>query len=430
MIKASRWQQIRSRMGHNPLAPQQGRRGIALILAITSLMFMVYIATEVTHDSAVEYIVNSQELNRLKAYYAARNSMQIALLRIKLYEQATQMSLPEAFASQIDQIWKFPFSWPLPVPSDLNSVDKDTMSEVSSKSLMDATYTHTIEDEGSKIDINDLASPSKVLREITKKQILNIFTQKLDTDDNFRNNYQSTNFEDLVNKIYDWMSDSNEAASGGDKKSEFSALGEGYPPNRGFRTLEELRLVPGMTDEFYDLLAPRVTIYGMKAINPNTASKEVLMSLDPGLTEQAVNEAIERRDNPDKGGPFKGRTSQECLNDFKSVVERGSRLSPDFDQIPMICNKVINFRIKAIGIYGSGKLAVQRTITAVVMDISASAKQIKGFVDKENTPPQNPANPANPATPAQGNPAGPTAGNQTQEPLPKGPPRVVYWTEN
>ncbi|MBY0555217.1 general secretion pathway protein GspK [bacterium] len=409
------------------------------MLAITSLMFMVYIASELTQDSAVEYIVNSQEMNRLKAYYAARNSMQIALLRIKMFQQANKFPLPESFKSQLDLIWKFPFAWPLPIPADLNAVDTDTIKQVTSESLMDATYTHTIDDEGSKIDINDLASPSKTLREITRKQVLTIFEQQLASNDEFRNEYQNYRFDELVNKMTDWMSDTNTSASGsGDKRSEFSQLGFSYPPNRGFRTLEELRLIPGMTDAFFDLLASRVTIYGMKAINPNIATKEVLLSLDAGLTEESINEAIARRDNPDQGGPFKDKSPDDpskngCLEDFKSFVEsRGARLTADFDKIPMSCDKVFNFKIKATGLYGAGKFALQKNITAVVVDLDKSATQIKTYVDKDkqaqNPQGQNPQNPANPQNPSGQQGAGSTSG--TSDPLPKGPPRVVYWTEN
>ena len=397
------------------------KKGIALILAMMSLMFMVYIATELTRDTAVEYIVNSQELNRIKAYYAARDGMQIALLRLKIYQMAVRSPLPESYMKIIDEIgWKTPFFWPLPLPKEINSVDKDSYQQINAESLMDARYSHTIEDEGSKIDINDLASPSKTLREITKKQLLTAFEQKIATDDVFRTEYQNTNFEELVNRIYDWMSDSNTGLGGGDKRSGYSALGPSYPPNRGFRTIEELRLVPGMTDVFYDLLRPRITIYGMKAINPNTSSKEVLLSLDSGMTEEAVTEAIARRDDPDKGGPFKGE-KEKCHDDFKTFVEgRGARLTKEFDQIPMICNKVISFRIKSTGLYGDGKFALQKNITAVVLDVGRAAAQIKTYVDKENPPPPPPPGQAPAPAPA---PAPP-------EPLPKGPPRVVYWIED
>lgn len=334
---------------------------------------------------------------------------------------AVRSPLPESYMKIIDEIgWKTPFFWPLPLPKEINSVDKDSYQQINAESLMDARYSHTIEDEGSKIDINDLASPSKTLREITKKQLLTAFEQKIATDDVFRTEYQNTNFEELVNRIYDWMSDSNTGLGGGDKRSGYSALGPSYPPNRGFRTIEELRLVPGMTDVFYDLLRPRITIYGMKAINPNTSSKEVLLSLDSGMTEEAVTEAIARRDDPDKGGPFKGE-KEKCHDDFKTFVEgRGARLTKEFDQIPMICNKVISFRIKSTGLYGDGKFALQKNITAVVLDVGRAAAQIKTYVDKENPPPPPPPGQAPAPAPA---PAPP-------EPLPKGPPRVVYWIED
>ncbi len=413
---------IKQRLKHNPLGAPKKKNGVAMLLAMTTLMFMVYIATEVSKDSSIEFIVNSQELNRLKTYYAARNGMQIALLRIKLFQQASKLALPPGFANQIDQIWKFPFAWPLPIPPNLNGVDRDTMKKLSSESLMDGSYTHSIEDEGSKIDVNDLASPSKTLRDLTKKQLMNIFEQKIETDEDFRQEYQSFRFDELVNSIADWMTDSNVGLSGQDKRSAFAALGNTYPPNRGFRTVEEIRLIPGMTEEFFNILSPRITIYGMKAINPNTASKEVLKSLDTGMTEEAATEAIARREDPDKGGPFKG-DGEACLADFKGFVEsRGARLTEEFSKTPMLCDKVINFRIKSTGIYGSGSHAMMKTITAVVIDMNKSAAQIKGFLDKEKQD-QNPP-PGNPPPSGQGSSA------SSQDPLPKGPPRVVYWTEN
>lgn len=434
---------VRARLLFNPLTTQKNKSGVALLLALTSLMFMVYLASEVTRDSAVEYIVNSQELNRVKAYYAARNGMQIALLRVKIFQQVSQGSLPDAVAPYVDQIWKFPFAWPLPIPADLNQVDKGTIAETVADSLMDTTYTHTIEDEGSKIDLNDMASPSKVLRESTRKQVLNIFEQKMASDDDFKNKHANDGFEVIVNNIYDWMSDSNTSVGGGDKRSTFSALGTGYPPNRGFRTLEELKLVPGMTEELYKVLAPRVTIYGMKAINPNTASKEVLMALDTGMTEEAVNEAIAKRDDPAQG-PFKGKAGQggdaastdpnsqgpTCVEGFKTFLEgKGARLSDEFVKIPMVCDKTFNFKITSTGLYGAGKSALQKTIVAYVMDLNKSASQVKSYLDKEKEDLKKQQQQQNPGQPPPTPTPSPSTGAPPKEPLPKGAPRVVYWTE-
>ncbi len=419
--------QFLSRLKHNPLGGPQKRQGVALILAVTSLLFMVYIAKEVSRDSLNEFVVNSQEVSRLKAYYAARNGMDLALLRIKLFQQATRSPLPPAFASQLDQIWRFPFAWPLPSPPDMNSVAKESMEKLAQESLMDATYTHTIEDEGSKIDVNDLISPSKTLRDLTTKQLLTLFSHRVESQEAFRQEYQNYRFEDLIHRMTDWMSEKNESAGGGGKKGFFSDLGESYPPNRGFRTVDEIRLVPGMTDEFFNILASQITIYGMKSINPNLASENVLKSLDKGMTDEAVREAIARRNNIELGGPFKGATSEECNRDFKNFVEsRGARLDPaEFEKIPMLCDKVINFRVKSTGIYGSGAQAVIKEITAVVVDINRSAAQIKSFVDKEKKELESQNGGGTPPTAA-----GPKSPSQKQDPLPKGQPRVVYWSEN
>lgn len=420
---------IKQRLKYNPLSsPRVKKKGVALILAITSLMLMVYIATEVSKDSLIEYSVNTQELNRIKTYYAARSGMQVALLRVKLFQQASRLSLPPNFAKYLEQIYKFPFAWPLPISSEINAVDKDSMKKTNEESFMDASYTHTIEDEGSKIDLNDLVSPSKTVQKLTKTQLLNVFQQKLEADDEFRNNYQNVRFEELVNHIIDWMSDSNEGAGGGDKKSAFAALGEGYPPNRGFRTIDEVRLVPGMNEEFFNLLLPQITIYGMKAINPNTAPREVLMSLDAGMTAKAVDAAIKRRDDPDEGGPFQGQ-GDACLKNFKTYINQqdGLRLSDDFDKIPMVCDKIVNFRIKSTGIYGQGKSAMMKNIMAVVIDIGGAAAQIKESVEKEKTQNQTGATP--PAAGAQPPQTGAKSSAPKQDPLPKGPPRIVYWAE-
>lgn len=417
---------FKERLRYNPLrSPTEKKKGVALIMAISSLMLMVYIATEVSRDSLVEYIVNTQELNRIKTYYAARSGMQVALLRVKIFQQVSRLQLPPGFSRYTDEIWKFQFSWPLPISAEMSSIDKDAMQETTQESFMDASYTQTIEDEGTKIDLNDLVSPSKTLQQVTKSQILNIFQQKIEDDDTFRNDHQNTRFDELVNHIIDWMSDSTTGAGGGDKRQAFSSLGDGYPPNRGFRTLDELRLVPGMTDEFFNLLAPKITIYGMKAINPNTASREVLKALDSGMTDEAVDAVMSRRNDPNEG-PFQGE-GEKCVQGFKEYLEQNgaNRLTEDFAKIPMVCDKVVNFRIKSTGIYGGGKSVMTKNIESVVMDISRSAEQIKSAVAKEKNQEQNQDQRQQPNP----TPAGTKSSQQKQDPLPKGPPRVVYWTE-
>lgn len=391
-------------------------RGMALIMAITCVLLISWIAMEVSYDSLVEYNVNVNSLNRLKAYYAARSGVELSLLRIKTYQQA-QSQFGKQLGGQtemLDQIWKMPFAWPVPIPEGVNNVDKDSINTVLKESIFDTSYMVTIEDEGSKIDLGDLVSPSKVLQETTRRRINEIFQGKLKNDEEFQRKYGNYRFEELINAITDWQSKVRSSANGGgDKRSGYSDYPENYPPNRAFRTVQELRMVPGMVEDLYELLEPAITIYGMKAINPNQASKEVLKSLDAEITDEIAGAIIKRRDDPAQGGPFKNK------EDFWGFITgKGARLGEKTEETPLVFDKVVNFRIKSLGEYAG----VSREITVVVMNLQNIATTVKTYVDKEKQPPPGAA-----PSPTPNNNQ-----NQAQSqsaPLPKGPPRIVYWGE-
>ncbi|KYG64371.1 general secretion pathway protein GspK [Bdellovibrio bacteriovorus] len=396
------------------------------MVAVACIMLIMYFAMEVSYDSNVEYLVNSQSLNRVKAYYAAKSGMQLSLLRIKIYQQAqSKFGAQLGNSPMLDQIWKFPFAWPMPIPDELNAVDKDNFKKIFKESAMDSSYIVTIEDEGSKIDLNDLNSPSKTLQDMTKKQLLNIFEQKKQEDEEFAREYSNVRFEELINNIADWMSPKSQSLNGGDKRANYAELNQlsqtdYYPPNRAFRTIAELHMVPGMNDTFFDLLQPRITIYGMKGINPNLATKEVLKSLDPAMTDEVVAEIIKRRETEEEGGPFKCDQNGGSQDFWSFVQQKGIRIMGNPEDIPMTCDTVMNFKIRSTGEFAGAT----REITAIVMDLNRAATKIKSFVDKEKQDPNAPPeDPNKPKTPTGGNNNANT--NQVQ----KGPPRIVFWQE-
>lgn len=408
--------------------PISNTKGIALIMAVSAVSLLIYIAMEVMYDSNVEYLVNSQALSGLKAYYAAKAGMDISLLRIKIYQTVKQKM--GSNASQIpflEQIWRFPLVWPLEISEGTSSIEKDEVKKAVKESLMDATFRTDIEDEGSKIDINDLASPSKTLSEITKKQVLQIFESEKRDNPDFNTKYSSYRFPELVNYISDWMSSKREGLNGGEKSAPYRDYkADGFPPNRGFRTLRELRLVPGMSDELYDLMESRVTIYGLKGINPNSASKEVLMTLDPGITAEVAKKIQERINDPNFG-PFKG--GDEGIKTFWDFVTgpAGARLEQDPKTIPIVMDSMVSFRINSTGVYSG----TARKITAIVLDLNQSAQRTSDLVKKDKKDEKPPDKPPPETLGPDGRPRPPGAPAQAKpEPLPKGPPRIVYWSEN
>lgn len=389
----------------------KNQSGVAIMLAIFTLSLVLYLAMDVQYETQVEYVVNGQAVNRLKAYYAARSGVELSLLRIKIYQQlkSTVGKQLGPNANLLNLIWSFPFAWPPILPGEVNDVDQGLIDQAISESFMDGSYMTTITDEGTKIDINDLDSSSKVLRESTRKLLFQIFQNELEGDTAFARRHRDFRADELIEQITDWIDSDTSSQRGGDESQYYQDTDdERMPPNRQFRTIDELRLIPMMTDEIFDLLAPRITVYGAKAINPNTASADVLKSIDSSITDEIATAVLTRRQDLMNGGPF---PSPGDFWDF--IMSKGARITPEVRQsTPIVTDSALNFRIRSIGTYGNST----REIEVVVYDIPQTASVVAGFLKKE-------------VTPTGGTTAtAPTTG-QSNQTATKGPPRIVYWFE-
>jgi general secretion pathway protein K len=419
--------------------------GVALLIALMAMTLMTFIAVEVSYDTSVDYIVAAQQVNRIKAYYAAKSGVEISLLRIMLYKQVMS-TIGDSLGdnkSMLDPIWKFPFMWPPTAAGGdrMMEVDKTMMQEAVSEALMNAQYVTTISPEGGRLDINDLGSDIKSMKQAMIEQVVKIFKSEVEHNEDFRKKYSGFQFEKIVNNIADYVDEDQIGLNGGDEINEYRDLDDKnivMPPNRPLRTLDELHQVAGMTDEFYELLAPRITVYGTKGININYASADVLKALDVSMTDQAVNKILERRGDPKLGGPFKddGKNS-----DFFGFIRN---LGVDVEaieksKVPLLYDMEFNFRIVSTGISGN----VRREITAVTYDyanlktrlaeLMDKRDQDEGLVDLGNQSGQNGQNGQNGQSGQLGNnnasAQGGTGKNKKIEAT-KGRPSVVYWEEN
>src|ERR1035437_6935027 len=69
----------------NGLHLLKSEKGVALLIALFAMTLMTFIAVEVSYDTSVDYVVAAQQVNRVRAYYAAKSGIEISLLRIMLY---------------------------------------------------------------------------------------------------------------------------------------------------------------------------------------------------------------------------------------------------------------------------------------------------------------------------------------------------------
>ena len=101
----------------------------------------------------------------------------------------------------------------------------------------------------------------------------------------------------VTDAILDWRDPDSLKRLHGAEEAEYLAAGYSYKPaNAAFQSIEELRLVMGITPELFDKVAPLITIYSRQGgINPNIASRGVLRAL-PGATDALVDQYIALRE--------------------------------------------------------------------------------------------------------------------------------------
>jgi general secretion pathway protein K len=405
---------------------------MALLIALFAMTLMTFIAVEVSYDTSVDYVVAAQQVNRIKARYAAKSGVELSLLRIMLYKQV-MAAMGDTLGTNkglLDPIWSFPFTWPPTTAGvTMTEVDKDLMKDAVGESMMQAQYATTITPESGRLDINDLGSSIQSLKKATMAQVLKIFEAEVQNNEEFRKKYSNYRFEELINNIADYIDEDRDGLNGGDESAPYRDLEDKnieMPPNRPLRTIDELHQVGGMKDDFYNVLAPRVTIYGAKGININYAGKDLLMSLDPSMKEETVDKVIARRNDVKLGGPF-----HDDNDFFGFIAPYGVNVQAiQESKIPLLYDMEFNFRIVSTGLAAN----VKHEITAVTYDFANLSQRLAELMDKQDqdqsggpstgTPPPDPSPSAKP-----GDTSGKTP-SKTKIQGAKGRPNVVYWEEN
>ncbi|MEQ1878047.1 MAG: type II secretion system protein GspK, partial [Bdellovibrionia bacterium] len=394
-----------------------------------------FIAIEVSFDATSEYLLAAEEVKRVQAFYAAKAGVHISLLRINIYQQVKQ-TMGEMLKGQegvVEMIWQTPFVWPPDsiLPEDVSRIDREAIREVVGESLMgDTQYRCDIFSETSKLDINDLGSPSKGLAETTKRQLIRLIENRMAADDDWSEEHKNLQPEELVNNIIDWVDADSEGRNSSDEKALYNDFhSESIPPNQPFKTVEELHMVSGMDDSLYSYLAPLITVYGVKGVQVNHASADMLRSLDPQITEEIAKLIIKRREDKQLGGPFKNE--EDFLNYVSGPEVRLDKAKFNETKIPLIFDAEYNFRIKCIGMAGSSSRPSTREIIAIVYDFDKVKEKLGKIIADEKAKENPQATPTPTPVPGPGGGAG--GATPSPSPAPGGSrvaPGIVYWIEN
>ncbi|MBI2645990.1 MAG: type II secretion system minor pseudopilin GspK [Deltaproteobacteria bacterium] len=311
--------------------PARNQRGVALILVISSIAMLTIMMVEFTFGSQLNLRISKNFQNALKAQALARSGIHFALLELKVYKSLKDnpmvKQIPGFQESMLDQIWQFGFIYP-PIATKKATFGKErTLEEFTQKSKIDGKINVTIQDEGSKINLNDLENIQ--YRAAIIQQLDSIFEHKKTTDEEFLQAYKDLQFTDLINNIVDWIDKDTGRVGGGDEESYYSRLPVPYrSKNAPLDTVSELGLIEGFNDDtIFNLLLPYVTVYPTEGINVNTADATMLLTISPDLTPEEAQKIVEHRQ---KSGGFK--TPQEFEDYCKNTLLK----SADFNKNPKI----------------------------------------------------------------------------------------------
>jgi general secretion pathway protein K len=217
-------------------------RGVALVAAAVALALLVALATGLAHTTVVDQHLARHALAGLQAEALARSG--VAAAAVLLRESAAAGTPDTLRAPWIRASGRQP--------------------------LGPGWVEVTVEDEARRLDLDLLADAVPAL----------LRTLALDPR--------------LAEALADWTDADDVARPGGAERGWYLARPDALlPRNAPLRTVGELGAVRGFDPAALERVRPHVTVAGEPAVNPNTASREVLLAL--GADAAAVDRLLAAR---------------------------------------------------------------------------------------------------------------------------------------
>ena len=292
---------------------RSNERGVAILAVLLGIALMTLIVVDFAMTSGLGFVSAANQANELRAGYLSRSgiSMGLALLAADARSKQQQTTTTSSPCESLNDVWAVPFP-----PMDV---------EGGSVSL-------SIVDEARKLPINSMVNQAGTPNQAAIAKMQRLFTI-LDVNVN------------LIQGIIQWISPNGANGAGGD--SFYAGLIPPYAPRNGpMPTIADLQMVEGFNQAIFNRVSPFLTVMPETAVNVNTASPQVIASLEPELTEdqKIVQEIIQARTIR----PFTQPTDIMNLPDVGPV---GPRLSRD-----------VAMRSQFFTVVGTGSFAGARKI--------------------------------------------------------------------
>lgn len=365
------------------LKHKKREEGAALITVLVAMLIITIMIFEFQYAAMVERQLAYNQLNQLQAYYLAKAGVRVGLLRTTLYGRAQKasQSIGQSFGNinvkpYLEMIWQLPVPAFPPTKGSLGKMlkaDKDAAEKVLSETkISDGQYIHTISNESSKINLNFLVLPQaslnerpnfrppvKSLAEQVGLMLITMIDNFMKESDDPYAEYPNLNPEELVLDIMDWVNQG-PARAGGSKDTYYESQNPPYKAKRNrFYTLDELKLVRGMTDHLFAKLSPYITVYSQDGkININSAPAEIMKALYRDFNDDDITKI-----NEEKAKRGSWTSEKEFVDYVTGPLGRSgfNSVYPNAKDYPFTVGSQ-GFLIESTGIIQKSKSQVSRTI--------------------------------------------------------------------
>lgn len=273
------------------------RRGLALLFSLAIIAFLTVSVLEFAYQSRVQIYLAANARDDLKAHYLAKSAMNLGVLLLNFQYELEKDALVGRFMRNSNfQIYPLvnlflsPFnSGSLSTP--VGAIDlKD--SGATGFGISHGDFEVSIAPEEGKMNLNSFSGGNVRQNKVTWLCLLMFGEQHDDIfDTEIGTGGERIEREQLISNIIDWVDDDEvrtqlnelcvlEGDGSGDEGSRYARRDTDFDvKNAKLTSLEELRLVDGVTDQVYERFADSFTIYPIEKVNLNLANFLVIQSL-------------------------------------------------------------------------------------------------------------------------------------------------------
>ena len=383
-------------------------RGIALMMILTSILFLTVIYGDFTFDSKISRLKATNIMDRSQAKLLAESGLQMAMTRLRLYKEAyntiqNNQNLKNAVPAQLlNQLWEIPYMYPIPVGEGAGRSVKDTIDKFQKESLIEGEMRVTVQNISNRLNLNmlridmqklslanqqgseedrnrDTQYTSSATRDDNTRTDFSVdqalfqtmkrlVDEKKEKDDAFNDKYGSIDYQDLFTNLKYYMSDfgtSNIEPLFAEAEQVYLKLP--LTPKFGPMTsASELYAIPGWDDQLIELIQNEFSVYPTTQIDLNKITGNFLKIFIPGINDDTVAKYFAEKNAETDPKNF------NSVGDFKKfVVEEMDMIGEtDFDErIKMFEKKGITFgsnpnmfKVISEGIYNRSTYTLVATV--------------------------------------------------------------------